>query len=191
MSFQSHAVEFKQRLVFSHILVFFNKWQRLLLFAPGRIFSRGCWYEQTSVRSEKLMRISNTAMHSHLNIYYQVVLPPCEEWNKRPHFGFKISLHIYAIVRSCRDENLTCCCWISRSDMANLGGALNALLLVVLCTCYVDVAKGQNTDPSEGNLMLSCAQSIFFICFIGDTPQTCKNWSLDSQGKKCSEKFYA
>jgi hypothetical protein len=34
--------------------------------------------------------------------------------------------------------------------MANLGGALNALLLLVLCTCYVDVARGQNTDPNEG-----------------------------------------
>ncbi|GJM92741.1 hypothetical protein PR202_ga09235 [Eleusine coracana subsp. coracana] len=37
--------------------------------------------------------------------------------------------------------------------MGNLRGALNAVLLLVLCTCYVDVARGQRTDPNEVNAL--------------------------------------
>jgi hypothetical protein len=58
--------------------------------------------------------------------------------------------------------------------MANLGGMLYAVILLVLCTGYVDVARGQTTDPAEGNLLMSLPSSVSFELY---------NWKLLLPGR--------
>jgi hypothetical protein len=43
--------------------------------------------------------------------------------------------------------------------MTNLVGVLYAVILLVLCAGYVDVARGQTTDPTEGK------SPVFFAFF--------------------------
>jgi hypothetical protein len=66
--------------------------------------------------------------------------------------------------------------------MGNLGGALNAVLLVILCTCYVDVAKGQRTDSNDGNVDVCICSIHLFGFFRQYLHQTCDNCS--SRDKK-------
>jgi hypothetical protein len=44
--------------------------------------------------------------------------------------------------------------------MGKLGGILHAVIFLLLCTGCVDVARGQTTDPTEGNLLLHLLSSV-------------------------------
>ncbi|KAL6606157.1 hypothetical protein ACP70R_041810 [Stipagrostis hirtigluma subsp. patula] len=54
--------------------------------------------------------------------------------------------------------------------MGNLGGLLHAVILVVLCTCYVDMVKGRRTDPDEVNVLNAIKSRLI------DPMNNLKNW---------------
>ncbi|KAK3165797.1 hypothetical protein QOZ80_1AG0037890 [Eleusine coracana subsp. coracana] len=64
--------------------------------------------------------------------------------------------------------------------MGNLRGALNAVLLLVLCTCYVDVARGQRTDPNEVNALKAIKDRLI------DPMNNLKNWG---SGDPCASRW--
>ncbi|XP_066312788.1 probable LRR receptor-like serine/threonine-protein kinase At1g06840 isoform X1 [Miscanthus floridulus] len=64
--------------------------------------------------------------------------------------------------------------------MTNLGGMLYAVILLVLCTGYVDVARGQKTDPTEVNALKAIKGSLV------DPSNKLKNWG---SGDPCTSNW--
>ncbi|TVU36624.1 hypothetical protein EJB05_18564 [Eragrostis curvula] len=64
--------------------------------------------------------------------------------------------------------------------MGNLGGALTAAILVVLCSCCVDVARGQITDPNDVNALKAIKHNLI------DPTNKLKNWG---SGDPCTSRW--
>jgi hypothetical protein len=64
--------------------------------------------------------------------------------------------------------------------MANSGGFLYAVVLVLLCICHVDVVRGQSIHPTEANALRAIKGSLI------DPMNNLKNWN---KGDPCTSRW--